>query len=76
MIAMIIVIMNQTRYSVNNIDNPVVATPVAYTETDLTAVADESVVMTYKMLGTNNKETQATALLFTPKGTPPAKVGL
>jgi len=58
---------------VNNIDNPVVTTPVAYTKTDLTAVADESVVMTYKMLGINNKETQATALLFTPKGTPPAK---
>jgi len=58
---------------VNNIANPVVATPVAYTETDLTAVADESVVMTYKMLGINNNETQATALLFTPKGTPPAK---
>ncbi|WP_436912836.1 alpha/beta hydrolase [Acinetobacter schindleri] len=58
---------------VNNIANPVVATPVAYTETDLTAVADESVVMTYKMLGINNNETQATALVFTPKGTPPAK---
>ncbi|AUX89069.1 lipase family protein [Acinetobacter variabilis] len=58
---------------VNNIANPVVATPVAYTETDLTAVADESVVMTYKMLGINNNETQATALLFTPKGTRPAK---
>ena len=50
-----------------------IATPVAYTETDLTAVADESVVMTYKMLGINNNETQATALLFTPKGTRPAK---
>jgi len=58
---------------VNNIANPVVATPVAYTETDLTAVADESVVMTYKMLGIDNNETQATALVFTPKGTPPAK---
>lgn len=58
---------------VNNIANPVVATPVAYTETDLTAVADESVVMTYKMLGINNNETQATALVFIPKGTPPAK---
>ena len=58
---------------VNNITNPVVATPVAYTKTDLTAVADESVVMTYKMLGVNGKETQATALVFTPEGTPPAK---
>ncbi len=58
---------------VNNIANPVVATPVAYTETDLTAVADESVIMIYKMLGINNNETQATALVFTPKGTPPAK---
>lgn len=45
----------------------------AYTETDLTAVADESVIMIYKMLGINNNETQATALVFTPKGTPPAK---
>ena len=27
---------------VNNIDNPVVATPVAYNKTDLSAVADES----------------------------------
>jgi hypothetical protein len=36
-------------------------------------IAGESVVMTYKMLGINNKGTQATALVFTPEGTPPAK---
>jgi len=58
---------------VNNIDNPVVATPVAYTQTDFSGIADESVIMTYKMLGINGKETQATALVFTPEGTPPAK---
>ena len=58
---------------VNDIDNPVVATPVAYTETDFAGIADESVIMTYKMLGINGKETQATALVFTPEGTPPAK---
>lgn len=57
---------------VNNIDNPVVATPVAYTQTDFSGIADESVIMTYKMLGINGKETQATALVFTPEGTPPA----
>lgn len=58
---------------VNNIDNPVVATPVAYTKTDMAVDAGESVVMTYKMLGINNRETQATALVFTPTGAPPAK---
>jgi len=57
---------------VNNIDNPVLATPVAYTKTDV-VIAGESVVMTYKMLEINNKETQATALVFTPEGTPLAK---
>jgi len=36
-------------------------------------IAGESVVMTYKMLEINNKETQATALVFTPEGTPLAK---
>src|SRR5690606_41954289 len=57
---------------VNNIVNPVVATPEAYTQTDFSGIADESVIMTYKMLGINGKETQATALVFTPAGTPPA----
>ncbi len=49
------------------------ATPAAYTQTDFSGIADESVIMTYKMLGVNGKETQATALVFTPEGTPPAK---
>lgn len=57
----------------NNIVNPVVTTPTAYTLTDMSATAGESVVMTYKMLGMNNTEVQATALLFTPKTAPPAK---
>jgi hypothetical protein len=39
----------------------------------MSATAGESVVMTYKMLGQDNKETRATALLFTPKTVPPAK---
>ena len=57
----------------NNITNPVVSTPTAYNQTDMSATAGESVVMTYKMLGINNKEVQATALVFTPKTAPPAK---
>ena len=57
----------------NNIVNPVVSTPTAYTLTDMSATAGESVVMTYKMLGIDNTEVQATALLFTPKTAPPAK---
>lgn len=57
----------------NNIVNPVVTTPTAYTLTDMSATAGESVVMTYKMLGMDNKEVQATALVFTPKTAPPAK---
>lgn len=57
----------------NNIVNPVVTTPTAYTLTDMSATAGESVVMTYKMLGMNNTEVQATALVFTPKTAPPAK---
>ncbi|QDK98331.1 alpha/beta fold hydrolase [Acinetobacter tandoii] len=57
----------------NNIVNPVVTTPTAYTLTDMSATAGQSVVMTYKMLGMNNTEVQATALVFTPKTAPPAK---
>ncbi|NCI77277.1 alpha/beta hydrolase [Acinetobacter kanungonis] len=57
----------------NNIVNPVVTTPTAYTLTDMSATAGGSVVMTYKMLGMNNTEVQATALVFTPKTAPPAK---
>ena len=58
---------------VNNIQNPVVNTPVAYKFTqDYPPNAAESVVMTYKMQGITGKETQATALVFTPKTAPPA----
>ena len=54
----------------NNIQNPVVHMD-SYSATDMSAVADKSLVMTYKMLGINNKEVQATALVFTPKGAAP-----
>ncbi|WP_336171970.1 alpha/beta hydrolase [Acinetobacter ursingii] len=54
----------------NNIQNPVVRTD-SYGLTDMSAIAGESLVMTYKMLGINNKEVQATALVFTPKGAAP-----
>lgn len=57
----------------NNIVNPVVTTPTAYTVTDMSATAGESVVMTYKMLGVHNREVQTTALVFTPKTPVPAK---
>lgn len=57
----------------NNIVNPVVTTPTAYTATDMSATAGESVVMTYKMLGVHNREVQTTALVFTPKTAVPAK---
>jgi dienelactone hydrolase len=55
----------------NNIQNPVVGTPSAYTKTDFSNVATDSVVMTYKMKGINGNETLATALVFTPKTAPP-----
>lgn len=55
----------------NNITNPVVSTPVQYTKTDFNGVAGESVMMTYKMLGIQNKEVQATSLVFTPNTAPP-----
>ncbi|TCH65688.1 alpha/beta fold hydrolase [Acinetobacter sp. ANC 4862] len=58
---------------VNNIQNPVVSTPTPYTETNMTSVAGQSVVMTYKMLGVNGQEVQATSLVITPKTAPPAK---
>ncbi|MFW1744842.1 lipase family protein [Acinetobacter guillouiae] len=58
---------------VNNIQNPVVSTPVPYEYTDdYPPNAEESVVMTYKMQGIKGQETQATALVFTPKTEPPA----
>ena len=59
---------------INNIQNPVVSTPVAYTFTqDYPPNAAESVVMTYKMQGITGQETPATALVFTPKTAPPAE---
>lgn len=58
---------------VNDIQNPVVSTPTPYTETNMTSVAGQSVVMTYKMLGVNGKEVQATSLVITPKTAAPAK---
>ena len=58
---------------VNKIQNPVVNTPVPYKhEADYPPNAEASVVMTYKMQGVTGKETQATALVFTPKTEPPA----
>lgn len=56
----------------NNIENPVVFTE-SYAKTDMSAVADESLILTYKMLGVKNREVQATSLVFTPKGTPPVE---
>ncbi|MDR0238527.1 alpha/beta fold hydrolase [Acinetobacter sp.] len=56
---------------VNNIANPVVGTPSPYTATDFTAVATDSVIMTYKMKGINGTEVQATSLVFTPKTAAP-----
>ncbi|MFW1816407.1 serine aminopeptidase domain-containing protein [Acinetobacter guillouiae] len=58
---------------INKIQNPVVNTPLPYKFIeDYPPNAAESVVMTYKMQGITGKETQATALVFTPKTTPPA----
>ena len=57
---------------VNNIQNPVVGTPIAYqSAAENPPNAAESVVMTYKMKGIKGTETQATALVFTPKTEPP-----
>lgn len=56
----------------NNIQNPVVGIPAAYTQSSMDQVAGESVVMTYKMLGISGQEVLATSLVFTPKGTPPS----
>lgn len=60
----------------NNIVAPVVKTDI-YTDANASAnvVLDSfgasRTLMTYKMLSVNGKETQATALVFTPKGTKP-----
>ena len=61
----------------NNIANPVVKTQVyvdanANTNTVLDNASASRTLMTYKMLGVNGTETQATALVFTPKGIKPA----
>ena len=56
----------------NNIQNPVEGIPKAYATDDMSAVASESVVMTYKMKGVKDTETLATALVFVPKTAPPA----
>ena len=60
----------------NNIVAPVVKTQVyidvnANANTVLDTVSANKTLMTYKMLGVNGAETQATALLFTPKGNKP-----
>jgi len=55
----------------NNIQNPVVKVD-AYTSTNLGSVAAESSILTYKMLGQNGQEVQATSLVFTPNTPPPA----
>lgn len=55
----------------HSIINPLVLTPKAYDASDMSATAAESVIMTYKMLGVNGNEVQATSLLFTPKTAPP-----
>lgn len=54
-----------------NISQPLVVTPENYALSDMAAVAGQSVKMTYRMLGVNGSEVQATSLLFTPKTTPP-----
>lgn len=52
---------------INHIKDPVVNTPVAYTENGMSTFAADSVVMTYRMKGVNDTEVQATTLVFTPK---------
>ena len=61
----------------NNIVNPVVRVE-AYTDVDINAnvvldsVSSSKTLMTYLMRGVNGSETQATALVFKPKGPMPA----
>lgn len=57
--------------SANNIQNPVVSVT-SYTQDGMSLVAADSQLMTYKMLGVNGKEVQATSLVFTPKTAAPA----
>ncbi len=63
---------NTSTVDVNNISTPVVGTPTAYTLSDFSSVAADSVVMTYKMKGLSGTEVQATSLVFTPKTPAPA----
>jgi dienelactone hydrolase len=56
---------------VNNIQNPVVKVT-AYTKDGMPGVAADSQLMTYKMLGVDNKEVTATTLVFVPKTVQPA----
>lgn len=56
----------------NNIKDPVVGIPANYELDGMAAASTDSVVMTYKMLGVNGSEVQATALVFTPKTPAPA----
>lgn len=55
----------------NNIDKPYV-TSTEYTQDGMSAIAAESRVMTYKMLGVDGTVVQATALVFVPKTAAPA----
>jgi len=55
---------------VNNIQNPVVSVT-AYTQDGMPGIAADSQLMTYKMLGVDNKEVTATALVFVPRTTQP-----
>ena len=55
---------------VNNIQNPVVNVT-AYTKDGMSGIAADSQLMTYKMLGVDNKEVTATALVFVPRTTQP-----
>ncbi|ENW94833.1 alpha/beta fold hydrolase [Acinetobacter sp. NIPH 298] len=50
----------------NNIKDPVPSIPTNYELDGMATASSDSVVMTYKMLGVNNKEVLATALVFTP----------
>lgn len=57
---------------VNEIRNPVVNLT-AYSKDGMPNATADSQLMTYKMLGVDNKEVQATALVFVPKTAQPAK---
>lgn len=67
-----VIVQPEPSIPLNNIADPVVRTE-AYTETNMTSVAGESLVMTYKMLGVNGQEVQATSLVITPKTAAPVE---